>query len=164
MKKVQIVCDGSSLGNGKQMAQAAAVALLIYRDKSGKCHYKAVGEYLGRATNNQAEIVAAALGLEALKCPCEVEVITDSKYLVEIQKGNFRQKANREFFERLARAARPHRVSWVWTPGHKKHPLQEQCDWAAKKIAARAWVDPKILDQAVSRSIRATGYKCQTSE
>jgi ribonuclease HI len=163
MKKVQIVCDGSSLGNGRSSAEAGAVAILIYRDEAGSCRYKAVGQYLGHATNNQAEIVAAVLGLEALKCPCEVEVITDSRYLVETQKGNFRQKANHEFWQRLHRAAQPHRVTWVWVRGHGAHPIQEQCDWAAKKIARRGrlgdTVFTDILEQAVSRAARAVCHR-----
>ena len=43
-------------------ARAAAVALLGYQGL-----WRAFGIYLGKATNQQAEIVAAALGLEALK-------------------------------------------------------------------------------------------------
>src|ERR1043165_9367207 len=64
LKQVSIFCDGSSLGNGKQGSRAAAVALLGY-----KGYWRAVGEYLGTATNQQAEIVAAAVGLESLTQP-----------------------------------------------------------------------------------------------
>ena len=60
MKKVTIVCDGSSLGNGRDSMRAAAVALLGF-----KGYWKGVGEYLGRATNQQAEI-AAAIGASQL--------------------------------------------------------------------------------------------------
>src|ERR1044071_2558721 len=62
MKQVAIFCDGSSLSNGRVAARAAAVALLGY-----KGIWRAVGEYLGVATNQQAEIAAAAGGLESLK-------------------------------------------------------------------------------------------------
>ena len=54
MKEVTIVCDGSSLGNGKGNPRAAAVAVLGYRG-----YWRAFGEYLGNATNQQAEIAAA---------------------------------------------------------------------------------------------------------
>ena len=60
VKRVTIFCDGSSLGNGGKEARAAAVALLGYQGL-----WRAFGAYLGKATNQQAEIVAAALGLEA---------------------------------------------------------------------------------------------------
>jgi ribonuclease HI len=85
LKQVAIFCDGSSLGNGKEASRAAAVALLGY-----KGYWRAVGEYLGKATNQQAEIVAAAVGLESLKQPCQVSVFTDSKYVVETMNGRFR--------------------------------------------------------------------------
>jgi ribonuclease HI len=58
-KQVTIFCDGSSLGNGQMATRAAAVALLGYRGL-----WRAVGAYLGQATNQQAEVAAAALGLE----------------------------------------------------------------------------------------------------
>lgn len=147
MKKVMLICDGSSLGNGRDEAQAGAFAILIYVDREGKSRYKAVGEYLGFATNNQAEIVAAAIGLEALKVPCEVKVITDSRYVVETQNGNFRQKTNHEYWQRLREAAGPHKVKWTWTKGHNNHPVQEQCDKGAKKIAALGHSDQAILNE-----------------
>ena len=72
LKAVTIYCDGSSLGNGQEATRAAAVALLGYRDL-----WRAVGCYLGTATNQQAEIAAATIGLELLREPCRVRVLTD---------------------------------------------------------------------------------------
>ena len=155
MKKVTLVCDGSSLGNGKDGAKAGAVAILTYSDGEGNLRYKVVGEYLGFATNNQAEIVAAAIGLEALKVPCKVDVITDSRYVVETQKGNFRQKTNHEYWRRLNDAARPHQVNWIWTKGHDNHPIQEQCDRGAKIVAAGGNSHQTILDDILKRVINA---------
>jgi len=155
MKRVTIVCDGSSLGNGTQAARAGAVAVLIYIDAEGQQQHKVVGEYLGEGTNNQAEIVAAAIGLEALKYPCVVEVLTDSQYVVQTQSGAYRKKKNLDFWERLSEAARPHKVKWSWTKGHDDHPIQEECDRAAKEIAARGNVDPAILEGALGRVRKA---------
>ncbi len=73
MKEVLIYCDGSSLGNGRGEPRAAAVALLGFRGV-----WRAFGEYLGGATNQQAEVAAAALGLEQLREPCRVTVLSDS--------------------------------------------------------------------------------------
>jgi ribonuclease HI len=153
MKMVTITCDGSSLGNGYAGARAGAVAILCYTRNDRKPHYRVVGEYLGCATNNQAEIVAAAIGLEALKHPCQVEVITDSRYVVETLNGRYRQKKNLEYWQRLRNAALPHAVTWSWTRGHAGHPVQELCDIAAKNIAAAGRVDQKILDE-IARSIQ----------
>lgn len=157
MKKVTMVCDGSSLGNGKDGAKAGAVAILTYSDGEGNMRHKVVGEYLGFATNNQAEIVAAAIGLESLKVPCKVDVITDSRYVVETQKGNFRKKTNHEYWRRLNDAARPHCVQWIWIKGHANHPIQEQCDRGAKIVASRGNSDQTILDEILNRVIAADG-------
>ena len=151
MKRITIVCDGSSLGNGQQVARAGAVAVLVYVNGEGKAQHKVVGEYLGHATNNQAEIVAAAIGLEALREPCDVQVISDSRYVIETRNGNFREKTNHDFWKRLRDAARPHRVSWTWTRGHSGHPVQELCDKAAKKIAALGCSDKSVLDETLAQ-------------
>lgn len=144
-----VVCDGSSLGNGQKASRAGAAAILSFTDSGGNAHRRAVGEFLGQATNNQAEIVAACAALEALREPCEVRLVTDSRYVVETLKGNFRRKMNHDFWARLDRAAAPHRVSWEWTRGHAGHDLQERCDRAAREIAAAGVVTEEILARAV---------------
>lgn len=143
LKQVAIFCDGSSLGNGQVASRAAAVALLGY-----KGFWRAVGEYLGVATNQQAEIAAAAVGLESLKQPCNVNVFTDSRYVVETMKGRFRRKANLPWWERLDRAAAAHQIKWEWTRGHAGHLLQEAADNAARRIAAAGHVEESILRDA----------------
>src|ERR1051325_5177012 len=145
LKQVAIFCDGSSLGNGREASRAAAVALLGY-----KGYWRAVGEHLGKATNQQAEI-AAAVGLESLKQPCQVNVFTDSKYVVETMNGRFRKKANLPWWERLDRAAKAHKVHWEWTRGHAGHILQEAADTAARRIAAAGQVEETILRDAVDK-------------
>jgi ribonuclease HI len=132
------------LGNGQATSRAAAVALLGY-----KGFWRAVGEYLGRATNQQAEIVAAAVGLEALREACDVKLFTDSRYVVETMSGRFRRKTNLEWWQRLDRAANRHKVHWEWTRGHVGHVLQEAADTAARRIAAAGRVDETVLGDAV---------------
>ena len=144
MKQVAIYCDGSSLGNGQDASRAAGVALLGY-----KGIWRAVGEYLGKATNQQAEIAAAAVGLESLKQPCEVSLFTDSRYVVETMNGRFRRKTNLPFWQRLDRAASAHKVRWEWLRGHAGHVLQEAADNAARRIAAAGHAEESILRDAV---------------
>src|SRR6185369_12856828 len=146
LKQVSLFCDGSSLGNGQEASRAAAVALLGY-----KGFWRAVGEYLGRATNQQAEIAAAAVGLESLKQPCQVHVFTDSRYVVETMNGRFRRKTNLPWWQRLDRAAANHKVRWEWLRGHAGHLLQEAADSAARRIAAAGQVDESILRDAVDK-------------
>ena len=146
LKSVTIFCDGSSLGNGQVATRAAAVALLGYRGI-----WRGVGEYLGQATNQQAEIAAAALGLEALREPCSVRVVTDSRYVVETMSGRFRRKSNLEWWTRLDAAARRHNIDWEWAKGHAGHVIQEAADRAARRIAAAGRVDESILRDSVDR-------------
>ena len=110
--------------------------------------WRAVGEYLGAATNQQAEIVAAALGLETLTEPCRVQLFTDSNYVVQTMQGNFRRKANQEWWTRLDAAAQTHRVSWNWIKGHAGHPIQETVDELARRIALLGRSDETLLYNA----------------
>jgi ribonuclease HI len=156
LKLVQIYCDGSSLGNGQVSSRAAGVALLGY-----KGIWRAVGEYLGVATNQRAEIVAAAIGLESLREPCQVDLFTDSRYVVETMNGRYRRKTNKDLWLRLDEAASRHRVNWQWTRGHAGHLLQETADVAARRIAAAQRVDEQILRDAVDRVGTATADSYQ---
>jgi ribonuclease HI len=146
MKSVTIFCDGSSLGNGQASSRAAAVALLGYKGV-----WRAVGEYLGNATNQQAEVAAAALGLEALVEPCSVKLFTDSRYVVETMSGRFRRKTNHEWWARLDKAATRHTVKWQWIKGHDGDLVQEAVDKAARRIAASGYADEEILRAAIDR-------------
>lgn len=147
MKSVTIFCDGSSLGNGQTApARAASVALLGYKGL-----WRAVGEYLGNATNQQAEVAAAALGLEALSEPCSVHLFTDSRYVVETMSGRFRRKTNHEWWARLDKAAGRHKVKWQWVRGHDGDLVQEAVDKAARRIAASGRVDEEILRAAIDK-------------
>jgi len=144
MKDVTIVCDGSSLGNGKGDPRAAAVALLGFQGL-----WKGVGNFLGRATNQQAEIAAAAIGLEELKVPCRVRLFSDSLYVVNTMTGRFRRKTNHDWWSRLDRAAERHTIEWNWIKGHSGHAVQEAADKTARKIASLGRVDPELLSDAV---------------
>lgn len=145
MKEVTIVCDGSSLGNGKEKTRAAAVAVLGY-----KGYWRGFGEYLGNATNQQAEIAAAAIGLEKLSEPCKVKILTDSRYVVETMTGKFRRKTNHDWWARLDKSAAKHRVRWEWVKGHDGHPIQEIVDKLARKTAELGKVDEALFDEMVS--------------
>ena len=145
MKEVTIVCDGSSLGNGKGNPRAAAVAVLGYRG-----YWRAFGEYLGSATNQQAEIAAATIGLNKLSEPCKVRVLSDSRYVVETMTGNFRKKTNLEWWAKLDAAARRHEITWEWVKGHAGHDVQEVADSMARKMAELGRVDEILLEEAVA--------------
>lgn len=145
MKEVTIVCDGSSLSNGKGNARAAAVAVLGYRG-----YWRAFGKYLGNATNQQAEIAAACVGLSSLTEPCKVRLLSDSRYVVETMSGNFRKKANLDWWEKLEKSAQQHKIKWEWVKGHAGHEVQEIADKMARSIAESGRIDENVLDEAVA--------------
>ena len=145
MKEVLIYCDGSSLGNGRGDPRAAAVALLGFHGV-----WRAFGEYLGGATNQQAEVAAAALGLEQLREPCRVTVLSDSRYVVETMSGRFRRKSNHDWWARLDKASARHQIKWQWLKGHAGHVAQEAVDRAARRIAAAGHADEDALGEAAA--------------
>jgi ribonuclease HI len=145
MKEVTIVCDGSSLGNGRGNPRAAAVAVVGY-----KGYWRAFGEYLGAATNQQAEIAAAWVGLRKLTEPCSVRLLTDSRYVVETMTGNFRKKANLDWWVKLDAAASRHTIKWEWTKGHAGHEIQEIADTMARRTAELGRVDEAEMEEAVA--------------
>ena len=128
MKNVTIVCDGSSLGNGKGNPRAAAVAMLGY-----KGYWRAFGIYLGSATNQQAEIAAATIGLKQLSEPCKVSLFSDSRYVVETMCGRFRKKTNLDWWEKLDKATANHQITWEWVKGHAGDPGNERADLLANR-------------------------------
>ena len=125
------------------MRGISTVALLGYRGI-----WRSVGTYLGNATNQQAEIAAAAVGLERLDRPCKVHLFTDSRYVVETMAGRFRRKTNLEWWKRLDQAASRHSITWEWTAGHAGHVIQEAVDRAARRIASLGRVDEEVLRDA----------------
>lgn len=98
--------------------------------------------YAPKTTNNRMEIMAAIAALEALKRPCQVELFSDSAYLVNAwQKGwlanwqkngwqNAQKKPveNKDLWQRLLQAAGRHRVSWHKVKGHADNPWNNRCD------------------------------------
>ena len=145
MKKVTIVCDGSSLGNGRGVTRAAAVAVLGF-----KGIWKAVGVYLGNATNQQAEIAAATIGLANLKEPCTVLLMSDSRYVIETMGGTWKRKTNHEWWKKLDDASKMHQITWKWVKGHDGHLVQEVADAMARKLAELGYVDEVLLDEAAA--------------
>ena len=88
------------------------------------------------------ELTAAIEGLKALKEPCLVTLVTDSKYLSDgLKKGwaaswrkNGWKKAdkkpalNSDLWEELLNLTEIHDVDIVWVKGHAGHPENERCD------------------------------------
>ncbi|HMS40700.1 MAG TPA: reverse transcriptase-like protein [Pyrinomonadaceae bacterium] len=132
--KVLIYADGSCLKNGSPESQAGAGVVLMTEE--GR-RIKLKASYLGALTNQKAEILACAVGLESLKKPCEVKIFSDSKYVVETMLGSNRMKSNREFWERLIKACLTHKIEWNWVPRASGNAFQETADRLSRAAATR---------------------------
>lgn len=141
MKKVQLITDGSCLGNPGRGGWAA---ILRY----GR-HRREISGAEAHTTNNRMELTAAIRALEALKEPCEVEVVTDSQYLkngVESWLSRWKRNGwktsekkpvlNQDLWQALDEQLSRHRTRWVWTKGHASHEDNNRCDELARNAAA----------------------------
>lgn len=146
MGKVLLFTDGAARGNPDGPGGYGAV--LQFVDNEGRLHERELSAGYERTTNNRMELMAAIAGLEALTRPCEVELYSDSKYLIDafnqgwIDKwveNNWKRKVgpvkNVDLWERLLKAKEPHRVKFRWVKGHAGHPQNERCDRLATSAA-----------------------------
>ena len=139
-KLVLITVDGACLGNGQSHTRAAAAGILNYNGRR-----RAVAEFIGPSTNQRAEIIAAALGLESLKEPCTVIIRSDSKYVVQTMNGEFKRRTNLDLWTRLDHAAKRHTVTYEWVKGHNGDPEQEAADRLARATAELGEVNDILL-------------------
>lgn len=143
--KILIYADGSCLKNGSESAQAGAGVVLVTEDRR---RIKLKACYLGALTNQKAEILSCAVALESLKIPCQVQIFSDSKYVVETMLGKNRMKTNRDYWNRLVKACLTHKTHWNWVRGHSGDAFQETADRLSRAAAtAKENLDKETLDR-----------------
>ena len=144
---VKIFTDGAARGNPD--GPGGYGTILEYVDTKGQLHTREYSQGYVKTTNNRMELMAAIVGLEALTKPCQVQLYSDSKYLVDafnqhwidswLKKGWKRGKnepvKNVELWKRLLAAMAPHQVEFIWVKGHDGHPQNERCDKLATSVA-----------------------------
>jgi ribonuclease HI len=132
---VIVYTDGACTGNPGPMG----IGVVVMAD--GK--RKEISEYLGRGTNNIAELTAIERGLEAVEALAEetgeplverpVLVHSDSAYAIGLLSQNWRAKANAELVARLReRTRRFPKLRFVKVAGHAGVPENERCDELAR--------------------------------
>ena len=134
MKTVTIYTDGACSGNPGPGGWGAVLRYGAHeRELSG-------GE--AQTTNNRMELTAVIEALRLLKEPCEVELYSDSKYVIDAlskgwvygwQKKGWKKSDNSpalnvDLWERLLPLLKYHEVEFVWVKGHAGHPENERCD------------------------------------
>lgn len=154
---VKIFTDGAARGNPEGPGGYGAV--LQYIDSKGELHEREYSAGYKKTTNNRMELMAVITGLEALNRPCEVEIISDSKYVTDAfnqhwvdgwLKRNWKGSSNNpvknvDLWKRLLKAKAPHQVKFTWVKGHAGHPENERCD----KLATTAADGNSLLDDVV---------------
>ena len=145
--KVTIYTDGSARGNPNGPGGYGCV--LLYTDSKGSIHRRDRSCGYKKTTNNRMELMAAIAGLEALIRPCQVDLYSDSQYLVRafndhwidswVKKNWMRGKnepvKNQDLWKRLLQAMEPHQVTFHWVKGHNGNPENERCDRLAVAAA-----------------------------
>lgn len=135
MKKfVELFTDGACSGNP---GPGGWGAILRYGEKEKEL---CGGE--SETTNNRMELTAVIMGLKALKEPCIVRLVTDSKYVSDAitlgwaaswrkngwRKADKKPALNSDLWAELLELVEMHDVKIEWVKGHAGHPENERCD------------------------------------
>ncbi|MCA9960889.1 MAG: RNase H family protein [Chloroflexota bacterium] len=128
MKDVSLFVDGSCRGNPGPGGYCAIL--------QANGHEKTLVGGDDQTTNNRMELMGVLAGLQMLKRPCAVNIITDSQYVVTILRGG-KAKANRDLVQALQVAATTHQITVQRVAGHSGHALNERCDRLAYAEATR---------------------------
>ncbi|MCI9365262.1 MAG: ribonuclease HI [Clostridia bacterium] len=138
MKKVIIYTDGACSGNP---GPGGWGTILMYEDNK-----KEISGGKKDTTNNIMEVTAVIEGLKLLKYPCEVEIYSDSAYVVNAFNQNWitnwkkngwknskkEDVKNRELWEELESLMSEHKVTFIKVKGHSDNEYNNRCDELAR--------------------------------
>jgi ribonuclease HI len=140
MKNVKIYSDGSSLGNP---GAGGWGTILEYNGKT-----KELSGAESHTTNNKMELKGAIEGIKALKESCNVEIISDSKYVVQAinewltnwiknswKTAGKKPVKNQELWKEYIIVSKQHKIKATWVKGHSGHIENERCDILARTEA-----------------------------
>ena len=141
--KVIIYTDGACSGNP---GVGGWGAVLFHGNNK-----KEISGYAENTTNNQMELTAAIMALDKLKVACEVELYSDSAYLINAfnedwitswQKNGFKNSAkklvaNVELWQKLIEFNNTHKITWIKVKGHADNKYNNRCDELATGEIAR---------------------------
>ena len=134
MKKVKIYTDGACSGNP---GKGGWGAILFYKDQM-----REMSGFEENTTNNKMELTAAIKALERLKEPCEVELYSDSAYLVNaflegwltkwqmngFKSSNKKPVQNVDLWQKLIELNNIHKITWIKVKGHADNVYNNRCD------------------------------------
>lgn len=134
MKKVTIYTDGACSGNP---GSGGFCAILICNGAE-----KIVSGSEVLTTNNRMELLGVIKGLEALKESCEVDLYSDSQYVVSAfserwiygwskngwKTSSKKEVKNPDLWKRLLELTKMHRVNFIKVKGHADNEYNNRCD------------------------------------
>lgn len=134
--RVVMYTDGACRGNP---GPGGWGVVLRYRDQ-----HKTLQGYAAETTNNRMELIAVIEGLRALKRACEIELNTDSKYVMQginewittWKKNGWKTAAkkpvkNADLWRQLDQERERHDIHWKWVKGHAGIEGNEMADQLA---------------------------------
>jgi len=138
VKKITLFSDGSALGNP---GPGGYGVILRYGEKE-----RELSGYELHTTNNRMELKGVIEGLKALKEPCDVDIVSDSSYVVKginewlanWIKRDFKKVKNPDLWQEYIEVAKPHKINAIWVRGHDGHIENERCDKLARDAATMA--------------------------
>ncbi|MDB4221889.1 ribonuclease HI [Amylibacter sp.] len=142
MPKLYAYTDGACSGNP---GPGGWGVLLLAKQDDNIIKTRSLSGGAAETTNNQMELTAAIMALEALDKPTKITIVTDSSYVKDgITKWIFGWKKNgwktsakkavknEELWKRLEKATKQHDINWEWIKGHAGHIENEQADELAR--------------------------------
>lgn len=138
MKTVDIYTDGACSGNP---GAGGYGVVLLYKGKR-----KELSEGFKLTTNNRMEMLAVIRGIEALKEKCNINLYSDSKYVIESitegwvykwEKNNWSRAKNKkalniDLWKILISLIEQHNINFIWVKGHANNKENERCDCLAR--------------------------------
>ena len=143
---VTIYTDGAARGNP---GPGGYGVVLLFDDGRGNTHRKELSQGYKNTTNNRMELLAVIRGLEALNTPSEVELYSDSSYLVNAfnkdwlsswksnrwKKSDGKPVKNQDMWKCLDKLNKIHKIKFIWVKGHAGNTENERCDTLAVQAA-----------------------------
>lgn len=135
MYQVTIYTDGACSKNGAKNAIGGYGAILKFGEHEKVVRGNAIG-----TTNNRMELSAVIAAILALKKPCQVQVITDSQYVINGAKSmkawlQKKDLPNKDLWLQLIEAGNKggHRIRFMHVHGHTGDVYNERCDKIARE-------------------------------
>lgn len=138
MEKVTIYTDGACSGNP---GPGGWGAILMYQENK-----KEISGGKKNTTNNEMELTAVIEALKMLKFPCQVDLYSDSAYVVNAflqnwignwVKNNWKTSSkepvkNQELWKELYELTKTHQVKFIKVKGHSDNEFNNRCDELAR--------------------------------